>query len=301
MMTEWSNCQCQNNLAYLYNPDFADKSNTSLHLAALHGHVDIVRLLIALGHDSCTPILLKTGDDSAPGISLNTDSETPLHLAAANAHPACVHYLCHAFPHAIDWPDRNGMTPLMLAAQSSNPANIIPHDPSLIEPRSSRARAASSASAAEDTSTLSVLLSHRASVTCVDFAGNTALHHASAWGNLKAVRVLLASGAQPLALNKASYTPLDYSISGQAAQYYKNLIVWREEDEIEDEVSGEEGERKEDDDDEEEEDDDDDDDDEEEEDPRQHVPVTKPVINGAVPRTSTQAFPGIRLVTEDDE
>lgn len=104
-----------------------------------------------------------------------------------------------------------------------------------------------------------------------------------------------------MALNKASYTPLDYSISGQAAQYYKNLIVWREEDEIEDEVSGEEGERKEDDDEEEEDDDDDNDDEEEEEEPRQHVPVAKPVINGAVPKTSTQAFPGIRLVTEDDE
>lgn len=110
------------------------------------------------------------------------------------------------------------------------------------------------------------------------------------------MRVLLASGAQPLALNTASYTPLDYSITGQAAQYYKSLIVWREDDETEDERSADERE----DDDEEEEGDDDDEEDDDEEEQRQHVPVARPLMNGTVPKTSTQTFPGIRLVTEDD-
>lgn len=32
----------KNNRRCLENPDFADKSNTSLHLAAIKGHVDIV-------------------------------------------------------------------------------------------------------------------------------------------------------------------------------------------------------------------------------------------------------------------
>lgn len=32
----------KNNPSYLTNPDFADKSNTSLHLAAIHGNADVV-------------------------------------------------------------------------------------------------------------------------------------------------------------------------------------------------------------------------------------------------------------------
>jgi hypothetical protein len=36
--------------------------------------------------------------------------------------------------------------------------------------------------------------------------------------------VLLSAGAAPLAPNKFNYTPLDYSITVQAAQYFQNLI-----------------------------------------------------------------------------
>ncbi|KAL1963800.1 hypothetical protein VTN77DRAFT_7866 [Rasamsonia byssochlamydoides] len=112
----------------------------------------------------------------------------------------------------------------MLAAQSSNPA----HAPSSTfhVPPSARPRAlsAGTATASEDTTTISTLISHNASVTCVDNAGNTALHHASAWGNLKAVRVLLSAGAPPLALNKANHTPLDYSVTKQAAQYFQSIM-----------------------------------------------------------------------------
>jgi ankyrin repeat protein len=122
----------------------------------------------------------------------------------------------------------------MLAAQSSNPA----HAPSstLHLPPSARPRAlsAGTATVSEDTTTISILISHDASVTCVDNAGNTALHQASAWGNLKAVRVLLSAGALPLALNKANHTPLDYSITKQEAQYFQSVISDMERQKIDD-------------------------------------------------------------------
>lgn len=112
----------------------------------------------------------------------------------------------------------------MLAAQSSNPG----HAPSSTfhVPPSGRPRAVSAgtAMASEDTATITALLSHHASLTMVDHLGNTALHHASAWGNLKAVRVLLSAGAPPLAPNKANHTPLDYSVTKQAAQYFQSII-----------------------------------------------------------------------------
>ncbi|KAK2757964.1 hypothetical protein FQN54_004370 [Arachnomyces sp. PD_36] len=214
----------KNNPLYLTNPDFDDKSNTSLHLAAIHGSVDVVQLLISFGHDSCTPIISPIGFNSAPDISLNTDLSTPLHLAATHSHASCVHHLCLAFPHTIDKPDKNGATPLMLAAQSSNPIHA-PQSTGIIPPKPRpRSNSASIATSSEDTATVSCLLSHNASVTATDKVGSTALHYASAWGNLKTVRVLLAAGAPPLVRNNAKCTPADYSITMQAAAYFQSLI-----------------------------------------------------------------------------
>ncbi|KAH8703741.1 ankyrin repeat-containing domain protein [Talaromyces proteolyticus] len=214
----------KNNPSYLENPDFADKSNTSLHLAAIKGHVHVLKLLLSFGHDSCTPNINRTGYDSAPGISLNTESSTSLHLAASHSHAACVNHLCQTFPHIINWRDKNGKTALMLAAQSSNPTHT-PLSTSHIPPTGRpRAVSAGTAMASEDTATVAALLAHNASMALTDNAGNTALHHASAWGNLKAVRVLLSAGAPPFARNKANHSPLDYSITKQAAQYFQTIV-----------------------------------------------------------------------------
>ncbi len=64
-----------------------------------------------------------------------------------------------------------------------------------------------------------------------DHAGNTALHHASAAGELKALRVLLSHGASPTAHNARAWTPIAYSASIAAEVYFKNLVAefekWR--------------------------------------------------------------------------
>ncbi|KAL8724752.1 MAG: hypothetical protein Q9166_007766 [cf. Caloplaca sp. 2 TL-2023] len=61
-------------------------------------------------------------------------------------------------------------------------------------------------------------------LTAVDNDGNTALHYASAYGQLKAIRALLAAGANPGAKNKYSWTPVAYSSTVQAEVYFKGLI-----------------------------------------------------------------------------
>jgi hypothetical protein len=58
-----------------------------------------------------------------------------------------------------------------------------------------------------------------------DISGNTALHHASAAGELKALRMLLQYGANPLASNAYSWTPVHYSATAAAEVYFKTLII----------------------------------------------------------------------------
>jgi hypothetical protein len=64
-----------------------------------------------------------------------------------------------------------------------------------------------------------------ASTTVHDKDGNTALHYASASGELKALRLLLQYGASPLAQNAYSWNPITYSATTLAETYFKQLVV----------------------------------------------------------------------------
>jgi len=70
------------------------------------------------------------------------------------------------------------------------------------------------------------LLLHAPTIlTTHDHKGNNALHHASAAGELKALRMLLQYGANPLAQNAYSWTPVHYSATPAAEAYFKALII----------------------------------------------------------------------------
>lgn len=171
---------------FLTNPDFEDKSNTSLHLAASLGYTDIAYLLIESGHDSHE-------------ISRNADHDTPLMLAAQNGHFEVGTMLAKRFPRCIPFVNKNGLDALAMAVQHPNSTAMIPillQDP--LFPASPHAR---------------------------DLDGNTPLHHASASGSLKALRILLAAGANPLAKNNYDWTPLAYSQTVAAEVYFKNLVA----------------------------------------------------------------------------
>jgi hypothetical protein len=66
---------------------------------------------------------------------------------------------------------------------------------------------------------------HPASPLAHDADGNTALHHASAAGELKALRLLLQSGASPLAQNSYSWTPIACLATAAAEAYFKQLVA----------------------------------------------------------------------------
>lgn len=179
----------RNNPKLLQNPDFADKSNTSLHIAASHGFTETAELLIRFGHDELE-------------ISRNADHDTPLMLAAKSGHFEVGTMLAKRFPRCIQYSNKAGMDTLAMAAQHPNSTALIP-----------------------------ILLQHPdfpANPHIKDLDGNTPLHHASASGSLKALRILLAAGANPLAKNNYDWTPLAYSQTVAAEVYFKNLVAENE-------------------------------------------------------------------------
>lgn len=185
----------------LRNPDFADRSNTSLHLVAAQGSVAIITFLIQAGHEDVE-------------ISRNADNETPLMLAAKGGHVEAAKLLVEAFPRCVGMVDGRGMDALGICAQFAGSTALMP-----------------------------VLLSnpkYPASPHVRDQDGNTPLHHASASGSLKALRILLAAGANPLAKNNYDWTPLAYSQTVAAEVYFKNLVAEYERKKVEGARQGEE-------------------------------------------------------------
>ncbi|KAL9625595.1 MAG: hypothetical protein Q9160_000308 [Pyrenula sp. 1 TL-2023] len=190
---------------------------------------------------------LLTLNPSSLGISHNIHNSTPLHLAAANGHTQAIHLLCHHFPQTLNRQDNDGATPLMLASRghpaltttagphSSFPPSINPFSSSTTTPLSaatvSSNNTPTTATDSSDPSAILTLLSPphpsttSASVHIRDMHGNTCLHYASAWGNLKALRLLIQAGADPLATNNAHWTPQYYSLTVQAEVYYKGLVA----------------------------------------------------------------------------
>ncbi|KIW66484.1 hypothetical protein PV04_05817 [Phialophora macrospora] len=226
----------RNNPSYLHNPDYADKSNTSLHLAAQYGLEEIAEFLISLGHDCSRPVedWIYSITYNNLGISINTDGKTPLHLAAAHSQAELVALLCREFPQTIARKDRKGQTPLHLASSSqvmpkSNFRNVV-----------SNGSTRPAAQSPEDNSTIETLLAHGADVNAKDEQGNTPLHNATAWGNLKAVRALIQAGADPMSKNRAGWTPQFYSITVQAEVYYRNLVAEWEKRRAEDKIRADE-------------------------------------------------------------
>ncbi|KAL8774965.1 MAG: hypothetical protein Q9209_000444 [Squamulea sp. 1 TL-2023] len=214
----------KNNPNRLKNPDLDDHGNTSLHLAAKLGFLEIAvsvdinlpsQFLIDVGHE----------DDA---ISRNVSWDTPLHLAVETSIPVAV-FLATRFPQCIPWKNKQGADVIMLSARTAPPPTNIsttghnaPSTHQLLPTQQHQAPALPQL-------LLSTLLQlspvpTKTLLTAADVDGNTALHYASAYGQLKAIRALLAAGANPGARNKYSWTPVAYSSTVQAEVYFKGLV-----------------------------------------------------------------------------
>jgi len=175
----------KNNPKSIRNPDLDDKCNTSLHLASKLGFLEIAEFLVDAGHE----------DD---GIARNADWDTPLMLAV-ESQEAVATMLATRFPRCIAWKNKRGEDALMLASRHGA-SDLL-------------------------TCLLTLAPDPSALLAAADNDGNIALHYASAYGQLKAIRTLLYAGADPMARNAYSWTPISYSSTVAAEVYFRNLVA----------------------------------------------------------------------------
>ena len=145
-------------------------------------------------------------------------------LAAKNGNVEVGKLLIRKFPWGINYTNKTGSDALGLASQNPASTSLIPV---LLNPASIGAEGGG----------------ETANVHVRDQDGNTPLHHASASGSLKALRLILAAGANPLAKNTYDWTPLAYSQTVAAEVYFKNLVAELERRKLSDLKAAEEQER----------------------------------------------------------
>jgi len=213
----------------LQNPDFADNGNTSLHLAAKLGLLDIAEFLIDAGHEQ-------------GGISKNANLDTPLHLAVESSEEVA-ELLASRFPRCVAWKNKQGADAVCFPSQGVEFLQTqLTTSQLMLTSRSPH------------TPLIPLLLTFSPPTTpqaiytplsSTDNSGNTPLHYASAYGQLKSIRTLLEHGADASARNAWSWTPVSYSASVQAEVYFKGLVnaAEREREGMREAVAGAAGQR----------------------------------------------------------
>uniref|UniRef100_A0A8C5WQ16 Uncharacterized protein n=1 Tax=Laticauda laticaudata TaxID=8630 RepID=A0A8C5WQ16_LATLA len=150
------------------NPTDVNATNsaneTLLHIAATHGHLEIIDYLISKG------VKLEVKDNKG---------RTPLHRAAEKGHDKAVNRLLQAGANMYSL-DQEGKTPLHLANQNQHMHHNFLHRAAL----------------KDDSDLVQVLLKNGALVDARDERGQTALSYAASQGHEKTVKVLLEGGAK---------------------------------------------------------------------------------------------------------
>jgi len=157
-------------------------------------------------------------------------------LAARGGHVGAARALVEAFPRCVAMVDARGVDALALCARSRDGVSTA-----LIPVLLGLGGDEGGEEGEEEGGGRELAAS--ASPHSRDADGNTPLHHASAAGNLAALRMLLAAGANPLAKNDYDWTPLAYSQTVAAEVYFKNLVAEFERRKVEGLRVGEERER----------------------------------------------------------
>ncbi|KAL9613245.1 MAG: hypothetical protein Q9167_002205 [Letrouitia subvulpina] len=250
----------KNNPSSIQNPDLGENGNTSLHLAAQLGATEIAEFLIDAGHEDAG--ISRNGNWDTP-LHLAVETSIPVAVLLATRFPRCIPWRNKQGADAVwrdlssppppghllpSFPARNvdlkgsDATQLMLSSRSSPPTAIGPTSLTSTPPQTAAAAAVAAtappgtqpAAPQQNQQNPEKLLMALLTLSPVppatllqaaDLDGNTALHYASAYGHLKAIRTLMAAGANPMARNKSNWTAVSYSSTVQAEVYFKGLVM----------------------------------------------------------------------------
>ena len=183
---------------------FTDADGRSpLHVAAAHGHVDVLRFCVSSGGNSD---------------ALDCNGWTPLHFAAAEGHGEAAEFLLESSWYIKYVVNKEGKTAFDLAIEKGNGNRRLLDLLRLGDVLQRAARV-------DDIHGLKSCLTEGATVNGRDQNGWTPLHRAAFKGRLESVKLLLSHGAQVDLVDDAGYTPLHCAVEAGHVQVAICLIA----------------------------------------------------------------------------
>lgn len=143
------------------------------------------------------------------------DGRTPLHLAAESDNEAAVEVLYHASTSELNDGDSDGQTPLSLAVSAgaySTVKTLLALGADISHRDENLCTVLSIAAREGHVKIMKILLEHYADINTKDKLKNTPLHTASREGHVDCVQLLLDKKVDPLARNIYGKTPLDVAV-----------------------------------------------------------------------------------------
>ncbi|XP_027174073.1 uncharacterized protein LOC113773636 [Coffea eugenioides] len=165
------------------------RGQTALHLAAHHGHLDVVRFLVSEGSD--------------PDV-VDGKGWAPLHYATREAHVEAVEFLLEHSVSAKYAVTKEGKTAFDLAKDEEQT-----HMYNMLRLGDDLHRAARTE---DDVEAIKNCLGQGAKVNSRDQNGWTPLHRAAFKGRIESVKVLINHGAEVDKVNDIGYTPLHLAV-----------------------------------------------------------------------------------------
>ncbi|XP_066283218.1 death-associated protein kinase 1-like [Branchiostoma lanceolatum] len=169
---------------------------TFLHVASLHGQIEVLELLIQHG-----AVLEARG---------GFDQSTPLHLAAARGHTEACELLFHAGADLVAR-DVYQSTPLHMAAERGHTGTcefLIRSGAAVMAKSRDQSTPLHGAAYGGHTGTCELLIRAGAEVMAIDVGQSTPLHGAARWGHTKTCELLIRSGAEVTTKDADQNTPL---------------------------------------------------------------------------------------------